>query len=70
MAQREITTVQALGILADRIQKRKEVLRGLRMEAYGVAISELDIVRTQILRAQDYFKSVAAQSQKGKRVGR
>jgi hypothetical protein len=70
MANREITAVQALGILADRIQKRKEVWRSLRIEDDNVAISELDIVRTQILRAQEYFKALAAQSQLGKRAGR
>lgn len=63
MAKQDITPVQALGILADRIQKRKEVLRGVRLEAYNVAISELDIVRTQILRAREYFKNRAPSKQ-------
>jgi hypothetical protein len=56
-APREITPAQAFGIIADRIQKRKEILKRVSDSGYNIAISELDIVRSQILKAQEYFKS-------------
>jgi hypothetical protein len=48
MAPKEITPAQALGIIADRIQKRKEILKRASETGYSVAVSELDIVRSQI----------------------
>lgn len=52
----EITPAQAFGILIDRIDQRKSVLDRLGSEmAYRIAHAELDIVRQQLVRAQQYF---------------
>jgi hypothetical protein len=56
-APREITPAQEFGIIAARIQKRKEILKRVSDSGYNIAISELDIVQSQILKAQEYFKS-------------
>ena len=53
---REITRAQAFGILIERIDKRKSVLERLGNEmVYRIAHAELDIVRHQLVRAQQYF---------------
>ena len=53
---REITPTQTFAILIERIDKRKSVLDRLGDEtAYRIAHAELDIVRHQLLRAQEYF---------------
>jgi len=53
---REITPAQAFGIIAERIEKRKAVLSRMGNEmAYRLALAELDIVRGQLVRAQQYF---------------
>jgi hypothetical protein len=59
-APREITPAQALGIIADRIQKRKEILKRVSDTGYNIAISELDTVRSQILKAQEYFRQTTS----------
>jgi hypothetical protein len=56
MAPKEITPAQAFGIIAARILKRKEVLKRVDETAYSVAMAELDIVRSQLLKAQEYFR--------------
>jgi hypothetical protein len=59
MAPKDINPVQALQILIQRIDKRKSVLVRLGNEmAYRVALAELDIVRSQLVKAQQYFVSV------------
>ena len=58
---REITAVQAFGILAERIQKRICVLRAVGLsDGFGVAVSELEIVLRQIQKARDYFASLSS----------
>jgi len=58
MAPKEITPAQAFSILLQRIDKRKEILSRLGNEmTYRLAQAELDIVRSQLVRAQQYFMS-------------
>ena len=52
MAPREITPAQALGIIAQRIEKRIQVLKGVKLDGYSVAMSELDIVLSYVRNAQ------------------
>jgi hypothetical protein len=52
----EITPAQAFGILIERIDKRKSVLERMGDQMpYRIAHVELDIVRHQLVRAQQYF---------------
>ena len=52
----EITPAQALRILIERIDKRKSVLERMGDQMpYRIAHVELDIVRHQLVRAQQYF---------------
>ena len=55
---REITPAQAFGIIAERIEKRIQVLRNVRLGSYDVTISELDLIVRQVRKAQAYFASV------------
>jgi hypothetical protein len=55
MPRREITPAQAFGIIAERIEKRIQTLRNMRMDGYGMVISELDLVLRQVRKAQVYF---------------
>jgi hypothetical protein len=57
MAPREITPAQAFGIIAQRIEKRIQVLKGVKLDGYSVAMSELDIVLRYVRNAQQYFVS-------------
>jgi hypothetical protein len=65
MAPKEIPPAQALGSIAQRIEKRKEILRRVSATGYNTAIAELDIVRGQILKAQAYFVSEYARPRCG-----
>jgi len=55
MPPREITPVQALAIIAERMQKRIAVLKSVGLNGYSVAISELDIFHRQVVKAKEYF---------------
>ena len=52
-------TAQAFGIIAQRIEKRIQVLRGVKLDGYSVAISELDLIVRQVRKAQEYFGLMA-----------
>jgi len=67
MAPREITPAQALGIIAQRIEKRIQVLQGVKLEGYSVAMSELDIVLRYVRNAQQYFVSTYRETTGGPR---
>jgi hypothetical protein len=55
MAKREYTPAQVLKILIERIDKRKEILSRVSSVDYQMAQAELDIVRRQLVKAQDYL---------------
>lgn len=59
---REITPAQAFGIIAERNEKRIQVLRNVRMESYNVTISELDLIVRQVRKAQAYFVSIHSET--------
>ena len=67
MAPREITPAQALGIIAQRIEKRIQVLQGVKLEGYSVAMSELDIALRYVRNAQQYFVSTYRETTGGPR---
>jgi hypothetical protein len=48
---REITPAQAFGVNAERIEKRIQVLRSLRLDGYSTAINELDVIAGQVRKA-------------------
>lgn len=63
MAKKDIAAVQALTVLAERVEKRISVLRAVGIpEGYSVAICELENVLLQLQRARDYFASIAPSS--------
>jgi len=63
---RDITSAQAFSIIAERIQKRIEVLRAVGLsDGFAVAISELQTVLAQVQKARGYFASVPSSSLKG-----
>jgi hypothetical protein len=63
MPKREITPVQALQILIERIDKRKHTLSRMGHDlAYRMAQEELDLVRHQLVKAQEYFVSIYSET--------
>lgn len=52
---REITPAQAFGILAQRIEKRIQILQRVSETGYAAVIAELDVFAKQTRKAQAYF---------------
>jgi hypothetical protein len=60
MATLNIPPDQAFGILVRRIETRIQALRGVKLDGYNMAISELDNVLRQLRKAQTYYQSQPA----------
>ena len=70
MPNREITPAQAFGVLIQRIDRRKEILSRMGNEiTYNVVLAELDVVRFQLVKAQQYFTARHTET-KGREMGR
>jgi len=57
MAALNLPPDQAFAILARRIETRIQALRGVKLDGYNMAISELDNVLRQLRKAQKYYES-------------
>ena len=62
MARPEITPAAAFGIIAQRLEKRIQVLQNMRLDGYSMVISELDLVLRQVRKAQQYFVSTYSET--------
>ena len=52
---RDLTPVQVLTILLDRLEKRAECLEGVKLKEYGMVIYELRNLARMIRAARDYL---------------